>query len=58
MAAGTRRPVGHRAAAYRHMIDDLLAAQSGPWSHPCDVHFARQVTHMLANADRAMHDDC
>jgi predicted dehydrogenase len=42
--------------AYRHMIDDLLAARSDAWSHPCDVHFAREVTHVLANADRMLRD--
>ena len=30
--------------AYRHMIDELLAIRSGAWSHPCDVHFAQEVS--------------
>jgi predicted dehydrogenase len=48
MPDSDERPI----TAYRHMIDDLLAERTVPWSHPCDVHFAQEVTHVLANADR------
>jgi len=41
-------------AAYRHMIDDLLAAPPGPWSHRCDVYFAQTVSRVLAEAERSV----
>jgi len=40
--------------AYRNMIDDLLAVRTAPWSHPCDVHFGRAVSHVLADAERSL----
>ena len=44
-------------AAYTHMIGDLLADRPGPWSHPCDIHFGREVTHVLAKADEAVRNN-
>ena len=41
-------------AAYGHLIDELLAPHGGTWSHPCDVHFAQEVSHLLAQADRVI----
>lgn len=44
--------------AYSRMIDDLLTdGNSLTWSHPCDAHFARDVTKVLDTAATALHRD-
>jgi predicted dehydrogenase len=32
-------------------ISELLTDQPGPWAHPCDVHFGREVVSILEAAD-------
>jgi predicted dehydrogenase len=37
-------------------ISQLLVESSGSWSHPCDVHFGREVTAVLQAADSFLRD--